>query len=369
MKVAIAQADFARGIQLVQRAVSHRPSTPGSGGVLLEAADGRLWFKATDYELAITCSCQAAVDRAGSIVLPVRYLADVIRKLPSGEVSIDVPSERPVAEFAWQRSRFSLHGSTPEQFPQLPACRSEAAFHLSQDELKDLIRGVAFAVSDNEDRAVLTGALLAIDGKTVEMVGTDGARLAYASCQAQRAAEGKVQAVIPGRAFLELTRALNYEGEATVRVVLEANQVFFQVADLSFMSRLIEGEFPKFRSVIPTDFPSALTVDGGALLAACERAAVFAAEKASAVQLNAAQGLLTIHTEAADVGRVREELPCEFAGEPITAAFNVRFLIEGLRTLGQGPVTLEFGGQLKPCRITRMGDSSAYYIVLPMRVQ
>ena len=368
MKFQAAHADLAQCISTVQRAVAARSTLPVLSGILTKATAEGLVMVATDHEISIRCAAPAKVEREGTVVLPARYLGDILRKIPHGDVSIEADEQSTRTMITWQRSQFIIHGYAAREFPQLPEIDGSRVIALSQQALKDIIRRTNFAVSRDDIRPVLTGALMEVSSGLVDVFATDGYRIAYAEHEGNfSSAGGDLSVILPGRALSELGRLLD-DAEEPVSVAVGANQARFDFGGIEFTTRVIDGTFPNCRAVIPKEYRAALQADTSEFLDACDRASLIAREGAQMIMLKLANGRVTVSSQTPEVGSVEEEVTAETTGEPLEIAFSARYLIEALRTLSSERFNLEMSGPASPARLRPTGKEGAYHIILPIRL-
>ena len=367
MKFIAAHADLSQAIQIVQRAVATRTTLPVLSGILTSAGTDSVTMVATDHEISIRCSAPAQVEDEGSLVLPARYLGDILRKIPYGDIVCSVDEASVRALLTWQRSQFVIHGFAAREFPQLPPVDGAKAFTIKQQSLRDLIRRTNFAVSREDIRPVLTGALLELNAQRAAIFATDGYRIAYAHVEGDFASAGDLAVILPGRALAELQRLLE-ESEDPAEVAVGANQVRLAFAGIEFTTRVIDGTFPNCRAVVPREFRASLVTETEEFLNACDRASLIAREGAQMIRLKLEEGKVRITSQTPEVGSVQEEVSAETSGEPIEIAFSARYLIEALRTVDAERFMLEISGPASPARLRPVGKEDAYHIILPIRL-
>lgn len=370
MRFKVAQDDLASALQSVQRAAASRPAVPVLAGILVETQQERLALTATDQEIGTRVVLPATVAEEGAFVFPSR-LGDIVRKIPFGEIAFEVDPGANTATISWERSRFVIHGYPASEFPRLPEPPVGNSVTLPKGQLRRLIQQTGFAVSHDESRPVFTGVLVVLADRTLRLVATDGFRLALAEGSVD-SVEGtpRSEVIVPGRALLEVARILGDDGDGTVRVSVAENRAFFETARERVVSRLIEGQFPPYKQVIPQQFVTRLTCTTVEFLQSCERASLIAHEVGQAVRLHVAGTELVICASKPELGNVREEIPAETQGDSLEIAFNPRYLIDGLRCIPTERMVYEFTGPLSPsCMRPSEAESGSFlYIILPMRV-
>jgi DNA polymerase-3 subunit beta len=351
--------------------VAGRTTLPILSHVLLEAADGKLSLTAYDMELGAKSAIAVEVGEAGALTVPARLMSDIVAALPDATIAMESQG-RNVLEVKCGAADYTINGLAAEEYPALPEVEAEASFEISQAGMKDMIGSTIFAVSTDETRAILTGALLSWDAESFKVVTTDSYRLAVKTAKQgeakQIAGEQKWTTIVPARALQELNRMLDPEAEETpVKVRASGQQIAFESGPYTLVSRLIEGQFPSYERVIPTETQSSITVNREALLGAIKRAAIVARAEASKVVFQAAEGQLTISAESGDVGRAHEELAATTEGEEITIAFNAEYLVDALGVMGSESVIWQLSGSLSTVLVKGTDDPDYLYMVAPMQ--
>lgn len=365
MRVILPQDELATALGTVARAVSPKHTMPALAGVFLQAENGHLTLRATDLELAMEYTLPAQVHLPGSVVLPARYLTDLVRRIPFGDVEIEVDTATHRATIRWQRSQYVIHGYPPQEFPHLPRPGEAGSVSIPQAALRELLRQTAFAVAHDETRPYLTGVHLTLRGTELAAVATDSVRIAHARTPVENPDQVAFAAIVPGRSLSELARTLSADGEALCHLALEANQIFFSLGQLIVISRLLDGQYPDVLRFIPQTFSTRAIIPRDPFLEALERAAVITRE--GAVKLSFSAGTLAITAQAPEVGQVYEELPVQVEGDPLEIGFNARYLVEGLKVLDGSEFAFHLTGSRNPGLITPVGDNKNYeYLILPL---
>ena len=367
MKLSIPRDTFLAALQVVGRAVSSRAAIPSLGGVKLTAAAGQLTLSATDTELGLTMTVsEVKVENDGTLLLPGRLLGDVVRNLPSGEVSLALRPEQGDVELTAGSARFHLRTLSAEDFPRLPELEGEAAT-LPAGPLAETIDRVARAASRDEVRPILTGVLVRAEGSTLTMVATDSYRLSVKHTELERALPEPIEANVPARALRELARIIAQEGPDEVSISLARNQAVFQAASVILFSRLIEGQFPSWRQLIPESFEHEVRLPRPELVEVARRVSQLAQRNAP-LRFAFAEGELTVAAETPEVGDARESLPAPYSGEPLEIAFNPQFLIEGLESVEGDELAIKLSSPLRPGLLQPVGGEDFSYLVMPIRL-
>lgn len=345
-----------------QRATSTRATLPVLSGLRLSLSGNQLRLTGSDLDLTITTEVLVNGDTDGVAVLPAKFAVDIVRSLEGGAIEIETDGED--ARISGGRSNFRLHTIPADEFPNLIDPAGEQVVLQSAD-LAEGLKQVVRAASTDESRPILTGVLLAAEGQGLRMVSTDSYRLAVRDLPGTTAlAEGQT-VLVPSRALNELARAL--QDDTDVTLVLGERDASFAVGDLHLTTRLIEGEFPNYRGLIPSAQPNRLHVDRQALLDAVRRVRLMAREN-SPVRLTMTQGLLELRAVTLDVGEASEQLDAEYDGDELTVAFNPEYLVDGLEVTPGEQVSLETVDSLKPALIRPIGSEDFLYLLMPVRV-
>ncbi len=354
-------------LQLVGRAVSTRATLPSLSGILLTSEEGRLSVRATDMEMALTVQLAGLqVEGTGSVLIPGRLLSDVVRSLPAGELTIrQRPEERDV-EISSSGARFHLRTLTADDFPRVPELDGETA-RLPAGPLADTIDRVARAASRDEVRPILTGVLVQADANSLTMVATDSYRLSVKRTELEQPLAEPLEANVPARALRELARVIAAEGAEEVELATSRNQIVFKVAEVTLSSRLIEGQFPPWRQLLPETFEHEVRLPRSEFLEVTRRIGQLAQRNAP-LRLAFSTGELTVRAETPDVGDASESMPAPYEGEPLEIAFNPQFLVEGVEVIDTEELTVNLSSPLRPGLLRPAGSEELSYLVMPIRL-
>lgn len=368
MKFSASQAELALGLSLAAKAVSSRNTLPILSGIMIKTDQNRLRLAATNLEIGIVTSVPAEIQEPGEIVLPARYLTEIVRRIPPGQVRIETDPNSYTAAIRWERSQYSIHGSSAEQFPYLPESGETAKYIMDQALLRNIIRQTAFAVSHDQTRPVLTGAFFIFEPPAVKVITTDGVRICCSQGEVESTSEDPAKIVIPGRTLAELSRLLSDEPDEKVEISLAQNQVFFNINGVLLISRLLEGQYPDVMRLIPEQFGTSLRLPTRDFLDICERAELIAREGTNAVKLTITSDKLTITSNTPEIGQVYEEIAAAVEGAQLEVGLNPRFLIEGLRSTDAEEVVFQLNSNRTPTRLKPADSENFIYIVLPIVV-
>ena len=365
MRLTIPQPQLLKTLQVVERAVNDRSTLPILANILLEIKEQALTVTATDLDVGIQCTFPLTPPlEQGAVALPARKLTTIIRELPDESVTLEAKKNH-TATVNCGASAFRIPGLPAEDFPVLPHPESAETTTLPQGALKAVITKTAHAMSMEETRFILNGALLATQKNELVVVATDGRRLAVAQAPLTEPAQHPLRAVIPAKTVRELSRLLQDDPEDVVIAPLKDNQLTFQFELVTIVTRLVEGQFPQHEKVIPPPSKQTVTCARQPLASAIRRASLMTTATSQAVVFELSRDAMVISKESAELGSAREALEVCYAGEPMTVAFNPEFWLDALKTLSTEEITIELAGPDKPAVIRQPGF---LYLVLPMRV-
>ncbi|WP_050027430.1 DNA polymerase III subunit beta [Verrucomicrobium sp. BvORR034] len=363
MKFSISKEAFLTALQQVQHVVSTRTTLPILSNVLIKAGNGQLQFVTTDLDVGISGTVAAEVEEAGATTLPARKLVSIIRELPADEVEVTV-DERNVAHIRSGPSFFKVMGLAADEFPPLPTFSEAREFKLEQRVLKDCLRKTSYAISTDETRYVLNGILCSFKENMLTMVATDGRRLAMVEQELEFPQSNEVDIIIPTKAVNEVQRLLEDEGEVTLKV--GSGQIAFDLGDFFLASKLIEGNYPNYRQVIPGEARERIALDREPLLRTLGRTSLLLSDKSNSVKLHLTKDNLEVVANAPDVGEARESVAINYKGAEMTIAFNPEFFMAPLRNLVSDEVYLHLIDEISP-GVLRSG-TNFLYVLMPMRV-
>ena len=354
-------------LQTVTRAVSTRSAIQALSGVKLVGADGRVELQATDMEVSLRVPLEAEVTRDGEVVLPGRLLLDVARALPADPVTLEArPAEQDV-EVQSGTARFQLRTLRGEDFPPLPEPGADGTVEVPAQAFVDTIGRVARSASRDETRPILTGILVSASERELRMVATDSYRLSVKETQLSEPLAGSFEANVPARALQELARIAQQTAAETLTVGVRESQVVFEVGGTVLSSRLIDGQFPNHRQLLPESYEHELRLASAELTEVVRRVSLLAQRNAP-LRLAFKEGELTVSAQTPDVGQASEALPVPFAGEPLEIGFNPEFLRDGLESVGSDEVVLKLISPLRPGLLQAGDDSGFLYLIMPIRL-
>ncbi len=368
MEFNCSKEELVRGIHIVEKAVAVRNTLPIIGNILLESTSKGIKLAANDLEIGIEAIVDSQVLKDGAILAPAKTFSGIIQRLPEGEVKIKI-DEGNTIKISCAQSKFTIHGLPTDEFPMLPKIKDGHEFEVPALLLRDIIKQTIIAVSMDESKHVLNGVLLDINDKELICVSTDGYRLAQRKATLEHKVNFKGSVIIPTKVLTELLRVLQQESYTdAVRVSFSKEQISFSFKDIYFVSRLIQGQFPDYKQVIPKKTEVQMTIPRTALQEAAERSSIIASTSANIIRLETMDNKLHITANTPDVGNVSELLDVIIKGaEKNKVAFNVRLLLDVLRNIEDEDIILELTGTLSPGIVRSPSTSDYLYIIMPIR--
>ena len=367
MKISVDREAFLGQLQMVSRVASSRSAIQALSGVQLLASDEGCELRATDMDVSLRVPVEAEVTRPGNIVLPARLLLDVARSLPAAEVSLELRAAEQDVELISGSATFHIRTLRAEDFPPFPDPDPASAVSLPVESFIQTASLVAGSASRDETRPVLTGILVSASDQELSMVATDSYRLSVKETKLDAALSSSFEVNVPARALQELARlGATADGEALAINVLQ-NQVVFTVGRVILSSRLIDGQFPNYRQLLPESFEHELRVSASELTEVVRRISLLA-QKNAPLRLAFGPGELTVSAQTPDVGEAQESLPVGFQGEPLEIGFNPEFLRDGLGAVEEGDLLLKLISPLRPGLIESADGSGFRYLIMPIRL-
>jgi len=367
MKLSTRRDTLFTQLQTVTRAASTRSAVQALSGVLLQARGGSVELRATDMEIGLRVPLEGEVARDGAVVLPARLLVDVVRALPGDTVSLELrPAEQDV-ELVAGAATFHIRTLRLEDFPPFPELDGDERVQVPAPAFVETVGKVARSASRDETRPVLTGILVSASGEELRMVATDSYRLSVKETRLEAPLEGAIEANVPARALQELTRIASQSGAEALSVAVRTNQVVFEAGGTVLSSRLIDGQFPNYRQLLPDAYEHELRLDATEFTDVVRRISLLA-QKNAPLRLAFSEGEVTVSARTPDVGEARETIPVPFQGEPLEIGFNPEFLRDGLEALEGGDLMLKLISPLRPGLIQAADGSGFVYLLMPIRL-
>lgn len=369
---------FGKKLALVSRGVSARSTIQLLGGILLEVVDGALKLSATDMEISIQTTSPAEIEGEGRVVIPARIFNDIVRSLPAGNFTLEYDGSEGTVKLAAGENEYTIRAYAADDYPRLPEFDVEGSFRMPGDSLVDTVEKVSRSYSRDETRPVLTGILISFEDARVRMVTTDSYRLSIKETElATTPFEDSREAIIPARAMNEVSRIFSGSDESDVEVSLSENQALFRIGDVVFGTRLIDGNFPEYRRLLPTGFEREISVSREDLMGTLRRVNLFAQRQTPPVPvtLSFSEGSVEVIVRNGDVGEAHEKLPAN-SEDDFLISFNPGYLLDGVSAIDTEKVKFKLNEALKPGLIVPGengeengdgGEPDFLYLIMPMR--
>ena len=377
MKLNISKNELNDSIQQVAKAVSSRPTIPILAGIKFDVTHQVITLTASDTDISIQSfipvelenTSYAHVDKAGSVVLPAKFFVEIVKKLPSDQVHIEVTSNFQTTIRSGS-TEIQMVGLDPEEFPVLPSIQQNKVLQLPGDLLKSMIRQTIFAASTNEQTPVLTGVQWNLRELELQFTATDRHRLASRSTKVDVDEEHNFSNIIIAAKTLSELSKLIPDQDTVVDIVVADNQVLFKVDNILFYTRILDGAYPDTSKIIPDLFETELTLNTRSVMEAIDRAYLMSREeKTNIVRLATLDdGLIEISSSSTELGRVTEHIePIQFKGQPLRIAFNSKFMLDVLKVIDSEELFIGFAGAMRPIIIRPKDNEFIMYVILPYR--
>ncbi|MBV8895981.1 MAG: DNA polymerase III subunit beta [Acidobacteriaceae bacterium] len=370
MEFSVSKSDLVRELGLTQGVVERKTTIPILSNILVETDHDQIWLTATDLELGIRCACPARVKKEGAGTIPARRLLDYVRLLPDADVQVKL-AENQWASFVCGRSRTRIAGMSRESFPELPQM-PDALAEIPLSILSQMIANTIFAISAEESRFTLNGALLLLKDSGLVMVSTDGHRLALIEKHVPLPGlTGVFKALLPKKAMSEIQKLASDDPAKKIEFSGNDNHLFFKIDKRLLLSRKLTGNFPDYERVLPKEHPHTIVLQREDLKSAIERVAQFADERSRSIRVQMLKGELKVHSSISEMGESEETIPIEYNGPDVEIGFNAQYLLDFLRAVDQAEVELHFkdansAGEMRPRGAA--AETVYRYVVMPMRI-
>jgi DNA polymerase-3 subunit beta len=383
MRLVCPQNQLAANLAIVGRAVASRPTHPILANIRLDAdsANQSLGLTAFDLNIAVQVSFPSQVVDGGSITLPAKLLNDIVSRLPDEDITINVEKDNTVVTIVCGSGRYQMNGLPIEEFPELPKIGEDGeTTYLPVESMLSGLAATLFATSADETKRILTGVHLTANSDRLEFAATDGHRLSVLQTGFLDADEPPVtgdtvttnlEVTIPSRALRELERMLNQQTEGAIAVKFDRANMIFQSANQILISRLLDGTYPNYRQLIPNQFERKVTLERKLFLSALERIAVLADQKNNIVKItiDSTGQEISLSVEAPDVAAGRESLPAQVSGEDVEIAFNVKYLLDGLKALPSNEIQIQLNNPTSPAVLVPIGAAKMTYLLMPVQIR
>jgi DNA polymerase-3 subunit beta len=340
---------------------------PILSGILFKADKETLHLSSTDLEISIRMNIEVNVAEPGAVVIPARLIADILNNLEADEVNMKLLKEKSQLEVTAGDSRFAVSVYFEEDFPKIPEAAEMPACELSVSEFLGASKEVVRASSKDESKPVLTGVLVEMEEKMIRMVATDSYRLAVYENTIEAGPKSNIKIIVPARSLRELARISSNREGSKLAISLTENQAVFRIDGIDVISRLIDGEFPNYKQIIPETHEKTITVNAAAMVATIKRAAIMA-QNNSPIRLSVTKNQIVVSAVTQDIGEATEKIEAEYAGDELRLAFNPEYLIDGITSVEGDKAVLEVTDPLKPVMIKPVSGEAFQYLIMPVRL-
>ncbi|NLI92873.1 MAG: DNA polymerase III subunit beta [Peptococcaceae bacterium] len=364
MKILCKKEDLLAGVNTVQRAVSPKNTLPILQGIRLRTEGESLWFEATDLEIGIRCKVPVNIQEEGQVVLPARLFSEITRKLPDSDIQIESSDHN--INLYYENSNFAINGYDPEEFPEISEISSTDIIEIPSVIFKNMIRQTIFACAVEETRPVFTGILLHIERENIYLVSTDTHRLAYSKAVIS-GNDQDFKGIIPSKTMQEIYRLL--DDEETLTIKYNNSKVIFNFGTVQILTRLIEGQFPSYKQVIPQTCNTKLFIQTKKFMDTVERASLLSKDnylKTNTVRFQIENSSIHIN-QYSEMGKISEQIEIEQDGEDVSISFNAKYIIDILKVVDTEHIIMETSGSFSPCIFRPENDQNYLCLVLPLR--
>lgn len=363
MRIKLDKKNLCNAVSIVSHAISSRTTMPILEGIKIKTVNEGVKFTCYDMTLGIETIIPATVQEDGEAVVPGKLFYDLARKLPN-DADVDIYIDNNSVEIVCAASKTRIQTLPVEDFPMLPDVDDENQFEYSQEKIKDMIKRTLFAAAVDESRPILTGVLFEIYEESIRLISLDGYRMAIAGRDLGDTENAKC-AIVPSSTLSEVGRLLSNEG--SIKIAFTSSYILFQTATTKMISRLIEGEYIKYRQIIPMDWQTRFTVSSAELAQSIDRASTISSGGNNLVVFNVGLNQVNIDSEN-EVGNVHEVINTQVEGKEIQIAFNARYVADVLKNIDNQKICLTFTTNVSPCVITPAENDEFLYLILPVRI-
>lgn len=364
MKFIVNKDSFIKSLQLIQSVISSHNTVTVLYNILISADSGKLNMSATDLSVSIQCVMDdVEVKESGATTLHAKRLLGLARELPDEKIEVEV-DDKNTALIRAGSSKYKLFGISADEYPPISIGETDKVFSLEQGALREMFKKTAYAVSTDESRQILNGLLMSVNERKLLVVATDGRRLALVEQEIEVPIDVQVNVVIPTKTVNELIKNLKDEGSVRIKVV--EGMVSFEIDNVIIISKLIEGNYPNYRQVIPDHCESKITIDRENFLAVLRRVSQLSREKNVPVRITFENNRIRVFTVVPDIGEADETMAVKYNGDQIDMAFNPDYLMDPLRNLVSDEIFIEVVDNLSPAVIKC--DMPFIYVIMPLRV-
>ncbi len=367
MEFTIGRDEFFKNLQRAQGVVSTKGAMPILANILIDASDSQITLFATNLDMGLRGTFDAKVSATGKTTVQAKKLFDIVRELPSEDITIKTDDDGRL-RVTCGKTKFNLATIGADEFPKFPEFDETRLIGLESDMLLEMIRKTSYAISQDETRLTLNGALLEVSPTKALMVATDGHRLAYIEREGAFKVTDTIKCIIARKAIHEIQKLIGEDGGGPAQFTQQDNHVFFKKGKLVMVVRLIEGAYPNYEQVIPKTTSHEANAPIAELISSLKRVATMADDKSHMVSMSFEKGKLELSSEGGELGEAKDEIPVEYTGDGLVIGLNANYMIDVLNILGGDKAILKTQDQLSPMMAQSQDDPGLLCIVMPMRI-
>jgi len=364
MNFKCAKNDLLEGIQIAQRAISNKTTLPILSGILFDLKKDKLILSATDLEISIKCDVKVKTLKEGSLVVPGKLIENIVRYLPESTIEIKLQDKKNQIQILCEQIEFFINTIFSTDFPKIPELEIEGDCKIKTKELIDGLKKVIRATSKDETRPIFTGVLLKTKENLLNLIATDSYRLAAWEVKGLEDIKKEMEIIIPARALEELIKIVNIKSVSEIKISLAGNQIMFSLDNISLISRLIEGQFPDYKKLLPQKYEIELNLERQTLADAIKRISLLT-QGNHPLKIDLNQDQINIFAETQEIGQAKESLWVDYQGREIQTSFNPQYLLDGLNSTSEEMIKFKLIDALKPGLIEA---PHFQYLIMPVRI-
>jgi len=370
MRFTVQKEDLYNGLSAVIKATALRGIQPVLSNVLIETInEDKIKLCATDLDISIEVKINAIIEKQGSITLPAKKLYEIIAKLPNKPVIFTLNTENNLTAIKCENSKFDLIGISASEFPSIKYPDSDESISIDVNTLLSAVKKTVFSAATYDTNNVLSGVYFNISGEKLEMAATDGNRLSRVIENIKNTENKEYSIVIPSKTLVEFSRIISGSDEKTVLITVKNGQISFKLENKFITSRLLEGNYPKYQQLIPSNYQIVVKSDRENLIAALDRTATMVNERTSIVKLLFTDNKLSLSADTPDLGDSEDEIEVEYKGEDLKIAFNYRYILDALKAMDSEKIRIELGGALSSALFKPESDEDFLNLIMPVQVK
>ena len=367
MRFFTARKDFLKALQISQKAIGNSSQLPVLGNFLIETEGQNLKISATNLEFSVICKTTAEIKNEGKITIPAKILTNWLNFQKDEEIELKV-LEGETVEIKTKTSQTKIKGIPADEFPELPGVQKAEEISLTAENLSQSISEVAFSCAHSAIRPVLSGVLLFSKGKNLNFAATDSYRLAEKKVELEKEPKSEIYSIVPARTMIELERILSgLENSEEIKIQISKNQISFSAGKIQIISRLIEGKFPDYQQIIPTEKKTIISVDKEDFSLAIKRVGIFAKENNNNISISTEKDLIKITTKETEVGGEISEVAAKITGEKNEVFLNGQFILDVLNVLKSDEIKITINEKISPAIFSGKDSENFTYVVMPLK--